>query len=120
MKLNKLISDISSQSGLENDSDSTIRAKKVTSNKDSRYDEENGKQKRIARSKSKEKSKPPGSKTKQEIVESIQGPELVIYPVKNQEKQRLPKEMVSERLGGSGSLDEASVKTLAFLVKEKW
>ena len=44
----------------------------------------------------------------------------MIYPVKNQEKQRLPKEMVSERLGGSGSLDEASVKTLAFLVKEKW
>ena len=55
MKLNKLISDISSQSGLENDSDSTIRAKKVTSNKDSRYDEENRKQKKIAKSKSKEK-----------------------------------------------------------------
>jgi len=28
--------------------------------------------------------------------------------------------MVSERLGGSGSFDEASIKTLAFLVKEKW
>lgn len=58
-------------------------------------------------------------------MDSIKGPELSIYPVVNKKGSRSPKETVVqltsvERKKASESMADESIKTLAFLVKEKW
>ncbi len=58
-------------------------------------------------------------------MDSIKGPELSIYPVVHKKGSRSPKETVVqltsvERKKASESIADESIKTLAFLVKEKW